>query len=254
MSLQFLTLFIALGFGRVQADQPLTFEVASIKPTPADQGTEYGPEPGGRFSARGTTLKQLVALAYGVQEDRILGGPKWMAKDRWSIEAKAAGFKNRFNREQLLQVMKALLADRFQLRTRVETKKMPVYALVVAKSGPKLKPPGEHSSTVRLGRGFVSGTSVSMDLLARALSAVLERPVVNQTGVKGEFEVHLEWLPESEPEEALAHGEPTASPDADASLASIFTAIQSELGLRLKATRGAAEVVEVLGAERPSQD
>jgi hypothetical protein len=117
-----------------QAGQPLTFEIASVKPTPAsDQETKWGPEPGGRFSARGVTLKQLIAVAYGVQEYQIAGGPKWMTADRWSIEAKAEGFRGRFNRVQPLQVMKALLVDRFQLRTHLRTKDMPVYALVQAK-------------------------------------------------------------------------------------------------------------------------
>ena len=94
---QFVALFSVFAFAWAQADRPLTFEVASIKPTPAfDQETKWGPEPGGRFSANGATLKQLVALAYGVQEYQIAGGPKWMNKDRWSIEAKAEGFPGRF--------------------------------------------------------------------------------------------------------------------------------------------------------------
>ena len=85
--LQFVTLLNVFALAWAQADRPLTFEVASIKPAPASaQETEWGPEPGGRFSARGTTLKQLTALAYGVQEYQISGGPRWMTRDRWSIE------------------------------------------------------------------------------------------------------------------------------------------------------------------------
>jgi uncharacterized protein (TIGR03435 family) len=252
--LQFVTLFSVFAFAFTQADQPLRFEVASIKPTPAlDLETKWGPEPGGLFSARGTTLKQLVALAYGVQEYQISGGPKWMDKDRWSIEAKAEGFPGRFNRAQLLPVMKALLADRFQLRTQLRTKDMPVYALVLSKSGPKLSAPVGQSSTMNFGRGLVNGPSVSMDLLARTLSMALERPVVNQTGLKGEYEVHLVWAPESTPGSAVP-GEPADPADPDPALASIFTAIQTDLGLRLKATRGPAEVVEILDAKQPSEN
>ncbi|MGA9625363.1 MAG: TIGR03435 family protein [Bryobacteraceae bacterium] len=252
--MQLLTVFSLFAFAWAQADQSLTFEVASIKPTPAsDQETKWGPEPGGRFSAKGATLKQLITLAYGVQEYQISGGPKWMNRDRWSIEAKAEGFKGRFNRAQLLQVMKALLADRFQLSTQLRMKDMPVYALVQSKSGPKLKAPAEQSGTMGFGAGFVSGTSVSMDLLARTLSMVLERPVVNQTGLNGEYEVHLEWSPESGMGNALPgeSGDPT---DLDHGSVSIFTAIQSELGLRLKPKRGPGQVVEILGAKRPSEN
>ena len=235
----FLIVFVFAG---AQADQSLTFEVASIKPAPAsEQETKWGPEPGGRFSARGVTLKQLTALAYGVQEYQISNGPKWMATDRWSIEAKAEGFRGRFNREQLLQVMKALLTDRFQLRTQLRTKVMPVYALAAT----------EKSSTMGFGRGFVNGKSVSMDLLARTLSMALERPVVNQTGLRGEYEVHLKWLPELEMADAVP-GEKADPTDPDPSLGSIFAAIQSELGLRLRGTRGPAEVVEILEVKRPS--
>ena len=247
--MQFLTLFVLFAFAWAQADQSLTFAVASIKPTPAsEQETKWGPEPGGRFSAKGTTLKELIALAYGVQEYQISGGPKWMTRDRWSIEAKAEGFKGRFNRAQLLQVMETLLTDRFQLRTQLRTRVMPVYALTQSKSGPKLKAPAEQSTTMGFGAGFVSGTSVSMDLLARTLSMVLERPVVNQTGLNGECEVHLEWSPDAPP------GESADSTDLDARLASIFTAIQSELGLRLRPKRGPAEVVEILEVRRPSEN
>ena len=248
---QLAALLIVFAFAGAQADQSLTFEVASIKPTPAsEQETKWGPEPGGRFSARGVTLKQLTALAYGVQEYQISNGPKWMATDRWSIEAKAEGFRGRFNREQLLQVMKALLTDRFQLRTQLRTKVMPVYALVQAESGPKLMAATEKSSTMGFGSGFVNGKSVSMDLLARTLSMALERPVVNQTGLRGEYEVHLKWLPELE----MADAVPGEKADPDPSLGSIFTAIQSELGLRLRGTRGPAEVVEILEVERPSEN
>jgi uncharacterized protein (TIGR03435 family) len=87
-----------------------------------------------------------------------------------------------------------------------------------------------------------------MDLLARTLSMVLERPVVNRTGLNGEYEVHLEWSPDAPP------GESADSTDLDARLASIFTAIQSELGLRLKPTRGPAEVFQILEANRPSEN
>jgi uncharacterized protein (TIGR03435 family) len=149
--------------------------------------------------------------------------------------------------------MKARLADRFQLRTRLRMKDMPVYALVQSKSGPKLKAPAERSGTMDLGNGFVSGKSVSMDLLARTLSQVLERPVVNRTGLNGEYEVHLEWSPESGPGN-LFPAEPAPPADLDSGLVSIFTAIQSELGLRLKASRGPAEVVEILEARRPSEN
>jgi uncharacterized protein (TIGR03435 family) len=237
-----------------QADRSLAFEVASIKPTPAsDQETKWGPEPGGRFSAKGVTLKQLVALAYGVQECQLSGGPKWMNTDRWSIQAKAEGFRGRFNREQLLQVMKAFLADRFQLRTHLRMRDMRVYALVQSKSGPKLKAPVEQSGAMAIGRGFVSGKSVSMDLLARTLAVVLERPVMNRTGLSGEYEVHLEWSSEQGLGNLLT-AEPADRADLDPRLGSIFTAIHSDLGLRLKATRGPAEVVEILEARRPSED
>jgi uncharacterized protein (TIGR03435 family) len=250
--LQFVTLLNVFALAWAQADRPLTFEVASIKPAPASaQETEWGPEPGGRFSARDVTLKQLIAMAYGVQEYQISGGPKWMNRDRWSIEAKAAGFPGRFNRAQILPAMKALLADRFQLRAHLRTKNVPVYALVQSKSGPKLEAPAAQSSTMSFGRGFVSGTSVGMDLLARTLSMALERPVVNQTGLNGEYAVKLKWAPETATGNSIQEG-PAEPADPDSGLASIFTVIQSELGLRLKAKRGPADFVEVLDARRPS--
>jgi len=245
--------FCGLVGASAQAGASLTFAVASIKPTPpAELETKWAPEAGGRFSARGITLKQLAALAYGVHEYQILGGAKWINAERWNIEAKAEGFPGRFNRQQLLPAMKALLEDRFQLRASMRTKVMQIYALVPARSGTRLKAPGEQAGTMSFGRGFVNGKSVSMDLLARTLSAALERPVVDRTGLSGVYEVRLEWAPD--PADSGVPGDPSDLADLDPSLGSIFTAIQAELGLRLKATRGPAAVVEILEAKRPSEN
>ena len=228
------------------------FEVASIKPTPSSLvETQWGPAPGGRFTAQGITAKQLIALAYGVRESQVVGGPKWIHQNRWNVEAKAANFSGTFNRQQLLEAAKSIVSERFQLRARTETREMAVYLLVVADGGHRLKATTEASPFMRVARGVLEGKSVTMDLLARTLSNTLDRAVINQTGVQGAYEVRLTWTPDPGLDGAPG-GNPT---DHDVSiLGSIFTEIQNQLGLRLKADRGPGEVVEIEQVQLPGEN
>ena len=124
---------------------------------------------------------------------------------------------------------------------------MPVYMLVTAAAGVKLKPAVEASRTMGFGRGFLHAKSANLDLLSRTLATLLDRPVLNQSGISGEYEIHLEWSPE------LGEGATVLCATADLpdrNLGSIFTAIQEQLGLRLESKRAPADIVVVERAER----
>lgn len=125
---------------------------------------------------------------------------------------------------------------------------MLVYALVKAQSGPKLKPATEASRTMSFRRGALNGKSANMDLLARVLAMLLNRPVLNQTGITGEYSIHMEWSAEP----GVGESVPGLTRDVpDRKLGSIFTEIQGQLGLRLESRRAPAEIVVVDSAERP---
>src|SRR5271154_5761213 len=128
---------------------PTAYTVASIKPNKSsDDRFMLRPEPGGGLTATGVTLKMLVMFGYGVAAYQISGAPNWMGVERWDIEAKTEGVQGRLPPDQFNALLRRLIEDRFQLKSRRQTKKMPIYALVVTKSGFKLKPrPAESPAT-----------------------------------------------------------------------------------------------------------
>ncbi len=201
-------------FGDRPESAPLTFEVASIKPSAADtHGTMFQIQPGGGLRVTGVTLKMLLATAYDVREFQIAGGPGWINSDRYDIVGKterSAGSQNlpddprkqsdeqrRTSQEQMRQRLQSLMAERFHLAVHRETKELPVYALVVGKSGSKLQPAkGGGPDQMRMGRAEISGQSVQLQMLTPMLANVLGRPVIDKTGLTGKFDFKLEWTPD----------------------------------------------------------
>jgi uncharacterized protein (TIGR03435 family) len=228
-----------LAFAAGLAYSQTEFEAASVKPTPpesTDQRIEV--QPGGRFRATNITLKGLLRMAYDVTGFQISGGPKWLDSARYDVEAKAAG--NPSARERLV-MMQALLADRFQLKLHRESRELPVYWLVVGKGGPKILRAADETRSYRVSRGAVN-TRTTMPALANVFSNWLERVVLDRTGLEGAYDVKLEWIPEEEPESATHPG------------ASLFSAVQNQLGLRLEARKGPVEILVIEGAEKPSEN
>lgn len=215
--------------------EPSKFEVASIKRTPPGvRGmTIYNPTPT-RFAAQAITAKALIAYAYDVREFQISGAAGWIASDQYDIVAKPQGDASS---EHVMAMARTLLAERFNLKLHRESKTMPVFALVVAKGGSKLRPVTGTGPEVRGGRGSLTCKNVTMGMLAAQLAGrVLERPVLDQTLIEGTFDINLDWTPDSGP---------NFGP-------SIFTALEEQLGLKLEATRGPIDVLVIDHIERPS--
>jgi uncharacterized protein (TIGR03435 family) len=226
------------------------FEVASVKPSsPEATDRSLSLKRGGRLSTSNATVKQVVYFAYGVMPFQVAGGADWVGSEGFDIEAKPADAGA--SREQVQQMAKRLLAERFQLKTHVETKELPIYALVAGKRGSKLVEDHSENTDVRMtnNRGEMTGVRATMPMFASSLSRVLQRQVVDETGLKGAFSFKLQFLPDPKPpgpdeEEAGPHGDG----------ASLFTALQEQLGLSLKATKGPVEVLVIDSAERPSRN
>lgn len=255
---------IVLGVVQIRAQSPPPnasasaprFDVASIKPHKTDQQPLIS---GGRFtedgfSATAVTPQWLIRLAYDEpQSRRIAGAPNWLNSDseRYDVEAKmdssAVDEDRKLTPDQRLlarrRMLQALLEDRFKLTLHRETKDLPIFALVIAKNGPKLHevkagdpaPTGpfapNHGHVVRRG---------GLPVLVWALSESndIDRVVVDKTGLSGIYDFNLEWTME---------GKGDSGP-------SIFTAIEQQLGLRLESQKGPVEILVIDHVERPSEN
>ena len=267
-------LFVSgLGAASVLAQRP-AFEVATVKRNVSGSGNASNRAlPGGRVTITNNTLRNIIRNFHRIQPYQLIGGPDWMSTDRWDIVAKAEGDPPP---ERMMEMVKTLVADRFKLVTHSETREMPIYALVLVKGdgsfGPQL-----HRSTVdcgaifaeararggepprRPGGGPLCGTNmdngrmatsaVTIADLARNLSTVAGRSVVDKTGLAGTFDLELTWAPDG-PAGNAPDGAPPQANDGP----SLFTAIQEQLGLKLDAQRGPVEVVVIDSAAKPVED
>jgi uncharacterized protein (TIGR03435 family) len=279
------TLISALGLVLItlqlhaQAPTPRPeFEAASIKPNTAGGLINLRPPVGGRFTATNATLKMLIDVAYKVRTYQLSGGPGWIDSEHYDLTAKAEGNPNQ---DQVFLMLQKLLEDRFQLRLHHETKEMPVYALVVAKNGPKLKeftesgcvpfdpdkpppPPGQPfaAGAVPCGVFLMMGsaleaTKTDMKQFASALTNMQElgRPVIDKTGLTGTYAIHLEYAPVGRGGRGLGvAGDGGQAPLPDASGPSIFTALQEQLGLKLEPQKARIEILVIDHAEKPSEN
>jgi uncharacterized protein (TIGR03435 family) len=236
--------------GPAQDGPALFFEVASVKLSKADAGDrELGAKPGRRLSATNATLKMLIQSAYQMKPYQLSGGPDWLALDGFDIEAKP-GNPNA-SAEQFRQMFQKLLEDRFQLKVHFDTKELPIYTLVVAKRGAKLQVSkgDEPDATMRANYGLMTGIRATMPMLASSLSARVERQVVDETGLKGAYNFKLEFTPEPDP---AWPDERRPPPPGDHP--SIFTALQEQLGLNLKAGKGPVQVLVIDHAGKPTDN
>jgi uncharacterized protein (TIGR03435 family) len=191
-----LPLFLLVGTALPQSP---SFEVASIKPNRT--GGSYGMDtpPGGRFAATNVSLKMLIQAAFGVADFQVAGGPGWLGTERYDIAAKNS-VSQQIGKEEFKPLLQALLQDRFALKLHRETKELPVYSLVFAKSGPKLTAhtgTGGSSQNTNSSpeRGAIVARKTTIANLAKALSGLLRRPVIDNTALPGEFDFNLEWTP-----------------------------------------------------------
>jgi uncharacterized protein (TIGR03435 family) len=230
----------AVGVLSAGIDLPKAFDVTSVKPCSSIYDAfAYRRLPGGGLYATGVTLKILMVEAYGVKPFQFSGGPHWIDEDCWTIQATVEGVNAQLSIAQQAPMLRALLEERFQLKLRTETKEMPAFALVVAKSGSKLTPHDPNSTAMELRAlpGSWSFKNVDIASVANRLSRQLGRVVVDRTGLEGKYDLKLEWAREE---------------SADASRASIFTALQEQLGLKLESSKEPVEVLIVDHVEKPS--
>ncbi len=218
------------------------FEAASIRahPVAADQPLIKvpGADPlhisGSRVELQAVLLKDLIIAAYGVKEYQVTGGPAWATgiDSVFDVEARAAGEPSMAEARAMLQ---SLLAERFQLKLRHESRQLPVYNLVVAKGGPKLRPSAPDTPLAPNMR------RASMDQIAALWSLYLDRPVIDKTGLNGVFDYDTRLL----------ELDSNARDSADI-IARALVALQGQLGLRAEPARTTLEILVIESAEKPS--
>lgn len=234
------------------------FEVAAIKPAKPGNGNHNWDDSADRMSIENYTLRRLISVAYGLRSElQVIGGPKWIDQQAFDLVARIDDadvsnmrkMDNRARHDERNQMLRALLADRFALKVDHGQRNLPVYALVVAKSGAKItrsKNQNSHSSDLSTYNGRVTGTNVSMDDLAHdlgILDEVHDRVVVNRTGLAGDYDFKMNFTRD--------HG--TGIPP-DAKYPGLFTALKEQLGLELKPEKAPVEVIVVESASEPAMD
>jgi uncharacterized protein (TIGR03435 family) len=245
--------------GVAQSQEKLVFEVASVKRmNPAAGGPiplAPGVTPGGGIRSH-VSLFHLIRWAYRVDGSQLSGGPSWVRDDRYSIEAKPERFEgpddpnvppSEQHTNRVRERVKSLLADRFRLVVRAESREAPVYVLSVAKGGHKLTPDPDGRGGMRNGGDFVESFGAPLSFFAVALTHVLGRPVVDETGIDGRFKFRLEFR--------FAKGQDRDEPVADDDpRPSIFTAIKDQLGLELQSRKRPVASIVIERIERPTEN
>jgi len=229
------------------------FEVASIKPNnTAANSSEIHFDPG-RLTAQNVPASFLIVWAWHVRMFQLSGGPGWINSEKFYIAAKSEGGASP---AQVQLMMQTLLEERFKLQWHRETKEHPLYMLVPAKSGLKLrastadcealareesagKPSRRQCGAWFSGHNQFTGTKISMSDFVEDLANLLDRPVVDKTGFTSDFDVHLEWTPDEQD-----NSDATAGP-------AIFTALQEQLGLKLESGKGPVETLVIDHIEKP---
>lgn len=235
------------------------YEVATIKPSKPDQQ-------GGAFTLRGRhmviinfTAADLIKIAYNLHETQVIGGPDWLKTDRYDLDI-LPDHEGLPSIDQARGITRKLLADRFALKYHEDKKELSVYVLSVAKTGPKLTKSGsDPSSPPGMGGppGRFRARNASMQEFAQVLQGnILDRPVVDETGLKDRYDFALNWTPDESqfggriPPQNTADGS-TANADPPPPL---FTAIQEQIGLKLDATKAPVKVMVIDSVQKPSEN
>jgi uncharacterized protein (TIGR03435 family) len=270
-----LSLAVSLAhFCGAQAAPPASpvFTVASIKPSDPNQAEDnatIGFNPAGSFDAKSQSLKELIEFAYDIGyydvDQRMMGGPKWLDSARFDIVAKCdertarafekMGVKDQVRVEQ--SMVQALLAERFKLKTHLEKRSLPVFALAVEKGGLKMKPSTDTGTDERgdfdgdLGNWTAHGET--MNEFASDLATLPEmggKIIVDKTGLNGKFDFTLKWTPDTTMGAEPANSDNDLKPNTSAP--SLLTALREQLGLRLEWTKEPVDVIVIDSAELPS--
>jgi uncharacterized protein (TIGR03435 family) len=228
------------------ADAKPGFDVVTIKPSDPNvsRGT-YFQTSGRHILAVNVSANDLISLAYGMHTKQIVDGPAWLSADRFDIDG-VPDVEGHPNHEQLRVMMQQLLASRFKLAFHRDKRILAVYAITAAKDGPKLtkteRKPGDSTGFSYTGAVVLTVRNATMADFADGMQAsFMDKPVVDQTGLKDRYDFVLKWTPDD------------ATQAADA-LPGLYTAIEEQLGLKLVPAKAAVDVLVIDRMDRPAEN
>ena len=239
---------VALVFASACFAQQPEFEVASVKPnTSGRPGSDFNRMPGGGLNAINVTLREMLSFAWNIRDHQLIGVSGWMDSDRYDIFAKPTkndnptGAKRSFEEDfdGIRLKMRTLLTERFKLAAHIETREMPAYALMVGKNGPHLEPSKSDGLTINNRNGLVICKKCSMKAFVNgSLSWRMGRPVIDKTGLGGEYDFEIKFTDDS------------AAPNAESTGPDFLTAMRETLGLVLQAQKAPVDVLVIDHAEK----
>ena len=225
------------------------WDVSTVKPSDPNDTNAGFQLKGQRIYIERMTVESMLKMSYGVQDKQIDGAPSWVATERWDVQGEADA-PGKPSVKQFQSLVRKILAERFGFKEHTETREMEVYAITVAKGGAKLTasagdPNGlmsenDHDNG---GQRTMRMTNATMTEFALLMKFYMDRPVVDQTGLTGRYDLALNWTFD----EARAPTDGSAAP-------SLFTAAQEQLGLKLEPVKAATDVLVVDKVERPGEN
>lgn len=274
----FLALLFGAGFAGILQAQTPAFEVASIRPNPATTGGEIRLQPNGRLTATGATVRALILRAYALHDSQLIGAPDWIAVERFDIDARVAPTPAG-GPDGLLPLVRTLLSERFRLRTRTETRELPAFLLVHARTdrtlGPQIRPtqadcsPGV-TATVPDRKtileswppcgmvytiSYVDGadgvkmrlrrSGVTLKDFAPTLQGAVDRPVLDRTGLDGRYDIEYTYAPQPNTNTTVAGLQ---------NVPLLGAALEEQLGLKLESQRADVPVLVIDSVARPTEN
>lgn len=223
------------------------WEVATVRPSdPNDNGHQHISLRGRHVMLLDHTVDDILLIGFGVQKGQLVGEPDWAKTERWNVDG-VPDVEGEPSMRQLQEMMQKILVERFGLKLHHEQREMPVFALTVAKGGPKMTPNlsdptgwFDQQNSIGNGRDVEALKNASMTDLAHILQFRVDRPVVDQTGLKGRYDLKLQWSTD----EAQ-----TTQTDA---LPGLFTALTEQIGLKLEPVKAPADVLVIDQVQKPS--
>lgn len=227
------------------------FQVATIKPSAPEEARTLQIR-GNRFATTDTSVVDLLKYAYGLHEQEIAGGPKWLKTQKFDLVGDPET-QTRPSSDNFKKMVQNLLTDRFHLTAHHETRDLSVFEIVAAKSGPKLNKstrPSDGIPSVAYSPGHLSVANATLADLATFLQRfVADRPVFDQTGIIGKYDLILRWTPDELQAAGSRQGD-----DNNSSQPGLYTAIQEQAGLKLQAAKRPAPVFVVDHIDMPSEN
>ncbi len=240
--------------GTAHEKKTLVYDVSTIKPNNTGSGSVSISINDETLYATNVSVKMMLQNSFGIRQDIIYGLPSWAGSKRYDIVAKIsdadAASLRVLTRDDRKNMMMQLIAERFQLKSHIETKELPTFDLVVAKGGikfhetPKTAPEDKRDS-MHVNNTEMTGYGVQMVSLTKMLEGQVERNVVDKTDLKGNYDLHLKWRREEDGPTAGTTDDPAPS---------IYTALQEQLGLKLQPSKGPVDTLVIDHIEEPTEN